>query len=135
MEAIDGDGSAWSYLSASLFAREAQELGAIWHGLSWSDEAILGGDPWEEAPGKGARQTDHDRPSTPRSEWHWEERPPDEWRPQVRAVEGGVEVTFVSYDPVGRESLGLRTDRYGATGYTFTELSRELGYGSGGLIH
>jgi hypothetical protein len=32
MDAIEGDGSAWSYLSASLFAREAAELGALWHG-------------------------------------------------------------------------------------------------------
>jgi len=31
MDGIDGDGSGWSYLCASLFAREIAELGAMWH--------------------------------------------------------------------------------------------------------
>jgi hypothetical protein len=45
MEAIEGDGTPWSYLSASLFAREAAEFGAIWHGCSWSAHAIVGAAP------------------------------------------------------------------------------------------
>jgi len=45
MEAIEGDGTPWSYLSASLFKREAQEFGALWHGRSWCDQSILGKSP------------------------------------------------------------------------------------------
>ncbi len=32
MQAIEGDGSPWSFVCASLFAREAAEFGARWHG-------------------------------------------------------------------------------------------------------
>jgi len=50
MDAIDGDGSPWSFLSASIFAREAAEFGAMWHGCHWSTHAILGTDPWQHDP-------------------------------------------------------------------------------------
>ena len=40
MDAIEGDGTPWSYLSSSLFAREAQEVGAMWHGCHWSTHKI-----------------------------------------------------------------------------------------------
>ena len=33
MQAIEGDGSPWSYLSASILSREAEEFGAMWHGV------------------------------------------------------------------------------------------------------
>ena len=39
MQAIEGDGSPWSYLSASILCREAAEFGAIWHGCIWSGKA------------------------------------------------------------------------------------------------
>jgi hypothetical protein len=45
MACIEGDGSAWSYLCASLLLREISEFGAFWHALSWSTHTI-----W--APGK-----------------------------------------------------------------------------------
>ena len=38
MQAIEGDGSPWSYLSASILSREAAEFGALWHGCVWSDQ-------------------------------------------------------------------------------------------------
>ena len=41
MQAIEGDGSPWSYLSASILSREAAEFGAMWHGCDWSDQTIL----------------------------------------------------------------------------------------------
>ena len=46
MEAIDGDGKPWSYLCASLLARELAEFGAMWHGCGWSEHAILGENPF-----------------------------------------------------------------------------------------
>ena len=45
MQAIEGDGSPWSYLSASILSREAAEFGAIWHGCVWSDQTILSKPP------------------------------------------------------------------------------------------
>ena len=135
MEAIEGDRSPWSYLCASLFAREAQELGALWHGRSWSDTAVLGADPWGENPNATPPQTDYDRPGTPRSEWQWTAAEPEEWRPQVRLGEDGIEVSFVTFAAIGRESLWRHVDRYRPTGYTFTEAGYELGVGGGGFIY
>ena len=45
MQAIEGDGSPWSYLSASILSREAVEFGAVWHGCVWSDQTILSKPP------------------------------------------------------------------------------------------
>ena len=45
MRAIEGDGSPWSYLSASILSREASEFGAFWHGLDWSVHTILSRPP------------------------------------------------------------------------------------------
>jgi hypothetical protein len=58
MEAIEGDGSPRSYLSASIFARECSELGADWHGRGWSDVQIIYEDPLKSG------KTDADR-------WKW----------------------------------------------------------------
>lgn len=40
MHAVEGDGSAWSYLCASLLVRELGEFGAIWHGVSWGTHSL-----------------------------------------------------------------------------------------------
>ena len=45
MQAIEGDGSPWSYLSASILSREASAFGAVWHGCVWSDQTILSKPP------------------------------------------------------------------------------------------
>ncbi len=45
MNAIDGDGTPWSYMCASILAREMAEFGAMWHGCDWDTHTILGADP------------------------------------------------------------------------------------------
>lgn len=55
MAAVEGDGAPWSYLSASILARELREFGALWHGCSWSTHAILGSDPWGSHAGTYVR--------------------------------------------------------------------------------
>ena len=40
MDAIDGDGSPWSYMCASILARELAEFVAMWHGCSWGTHTI-----------------------------------------------------------------------------------------------
>ena len=45
MEAIEGDGSAFSFLCASILARELREFGAMWHGRFWNDVELKGDDP------------------------------------------------------------------------------------------
>lgn len=41
-EVVEGDGSAISYISASIFVREMLEFGAHWHGEIWSYHEIVG---------------------------------------------------------------------------------------------
>ena len=53
MQAIESDGSPWSYLSASILCREAAEFGAVWHGCVWSDQTILSKPP-RQAGGQDA---------------------------------------------------------------------------------
>jgi hypothetical protein len=45
MAAFEGDGTPWSYLCASLLARELGEFGAMWHGYEWSTHDILEAKP------------------------------------------------------------------------------------------
>ncbi len=60
MQALEGDGSPWSYLSASILSREAAEFGAIWHGCVWSDQTILSKPP-RQADGQEALDEARDR--------------------------------------------------------------------------
>jgi hypothetical protein len=81
MEAIQGDGSAWSYLSASLLSRELQDFGALGEERIWVNEKIVDRPPgYEEGRvvnGLGAFVFIKLR--------DWEQRDlPDEWRPHVR---------------------------------------------------
>ena len=45
IQAIEGDGSPWSYLSASILCREAAEFGAVWHGCVCTDQTIISKPP------------------------------------------------------------------------------------------
>jgi hypothetical protein len=49
MEAIEGDGTPWSYLLASFLSRDGEELGAVWHGCYWRTHALLLESPFWEA--------------------------------------------------------------------------------------
>ena len=40
MDVIEDDGAPWSYLAASLVARELLEYGAMWHGIGWGTYEI-----------------------------------------------------------------------------------------------
>ena len=93
MEAVEGDGSPWSYVSASLFARELVEFGTLWHDCNWTNYVLLGSDPmsllqprddWE--PFRG--------PSGTPDDWHWRKPKPLDWRPQVCEEGSVVTVSF-----------------------------------------
>ena len=71
MHAIEGDGSPWSYLSASILSREAEEFGALWHGCVWSDQTILSKPPRQA---DGQETSDDARTLTsnaPVGHWTW----------------------------------------------------------------
>lgn len=131
MEAIEGNGSPWSYLCASLFAREATEFGALWHGVSWDETAIVGGDPFGGGPVEvGTAGGFSARPES----WTWHAEAPREWRPAVSQREEGPEVIFHTYSAVMPETLRRHHDRYGPLGYRFSEEGEDLASGPGGII-
>ena len=72
MEVIEGDGTPWSYLSASILWREAAEFGARWHGCMWSDQTILSAAPRQiDDPAALEDAWDELTADPPVGDWTW----------------------------------------------------------------
>jgi hypothetical protein len=129
MEAIEGDGTPWSYLCAALLGRELAEFGALWHGCSWSSHSILGEDPLEMArPLRGELAgTGLDRPEM----WEWHEDRPDEWLPTVCTVDNTAIVRFYTYSGEGTEAIYQHTDTFSIGSYVVANIDR-VAVASGG---
>jgi len=130
MEAIDGDGTPLSYLSASLLARELREFGAEWHGCWWSDHEILCADPW----GAGLPRRLIGQIGDPAG-WEWAGPRPGDWRATVMADGGAREVVFHSYTGLERDRIFRHRDRYRDGSYAPAMGSRVIATGPGGYIH
>ena len=117
MEAIDGDGSARSFLSASLLAREAAEIGAEWHGRSWSDHQILYEDPEVS------------------KEWKWLVDKPRCWLPAVEIVEVGASVRFYTFTEMGVVRITQWTDRFSHVGCAFKTEQVDICFGPGFRVY
>ena len=115
MQAIEGDGSPWSYLSASILCREAAEFAAIWHGCVWSDQTILSKPPREadSHAGSDAALTG----DAPASNWTWHGAVPRTWKPTYADRGATKEVVLHIHNPIGREEVYRATDTYPAGSY------------------
>jgi len=141
MEAIDGDGSPWSYLSASLLARELQEFGAIWHGCGWTTHCILSRNPLV-SPGRGARRRSIENPLQPDSsdpfenprEWKWLKSRHREWRPTVGKDAGSMVVRFYTYTGLGQYRICRHVDTYKPGSYCFKSEGTDIATGPGGYV-
>jgi hypothetical protein len=131
METIDGDKSPWSYLCASVLARELHEFGAIWHGCSWGTHTILGKDPW-----KGSRRNrdSMDFPSGNTTQWKWREPRPTEWQPQVTEDGRKITVTFYTFSGLGQEAIYRHKDSYCNGSYCFKSRRKKVATGPGGYV-
>ena len=129
-EAIVGDGSPWSYLCASLFAREAAEFGSEWHGRWWSDWEIIGMEPSSMSQRARSRLgiDDVDR-------FVWKEPKPAVWEPSVTVEGDGVVVAFHAYTGLEHERISRWEDRYEREGYTFTTQEVVIASAGVGYIH
>ena len=117
MQAIEGDGSPWSYLSASILSREAAEFGAIWHGCVWSDQTIHSKPP-RQADGQEA--LDEARELTgdvPIGNWTWRGSAPRTWKPTYSDRGTTREVVLHIHNPIGQEEAYRATDVYPAGSY------------------
>ena len=132
MEAIDGDGSPWSYLCASILKRELEEYGALWHGVGWGAHKILYRDPWHGLDPETENFAIDD--PAPRESWVWNEKPPDDWRPQVTGTDN-VEVVFYTYSGLGKEQVMRHFDSYSRGTYIPMTRTDVIAEGPGGYIH
>jgi hypothetical protein len=106
MEAIEGEGSPWSYLCASVLARELEEFGAWWHGLDWSTHLLVGRVP--------------DLQAAPQPEqWQWVAEPPAHWPPSVVLAEDSVTVRLHTYSEAYRKAFYEHRDTYPRGSYCF----------------
>ena len=130
MEAIDGDDSPWSYLSASLVKRELTEFGAMWHGCDWSTHRILGSGPLKSDGGSASVEAPRGSPE----DWLWQYDEPDEWHPTVKMDNAEVTVMFYTYSGLGRDAIYQQIDRFHRHSYRFTNETIKLAEGSSGYV-
>jgi len=117
MAVVEGDGTPWSYVCASLLGRELAELGAEWHGCDWSAHELHGG-----AELRGG-------------EWTVVGPRPGSYAPSVSLGEEGVTVTFWTYSGLGQERIVCHTDFFRAGGgYEFEATARVIAHGPGGYV-
>ena len=96
MTAVEGDGSPWSYLCASLAVRQLLDFAAFWHALyqhDWYEHVILAAWP----PPRSLLE----QPS-----WEWEGRAPLSWRPEVVVARDHVIVRIHTYRSAVRQQRG-----------------------------
>jgi hypothetical protein len=99
MEAVEGDGSPWSYVCASLLARQLGEFGAWWHGLDWSTHLLVGKQP--------------DLRNAPEPEkWRGVADPPTHWLPSVVRAEDAITVRLHTYSEVDHKAFYEHRDTY-----------------------
>ncbi len=114
---LEGDGSALSYFHASIFTRELLEMGALWHGCSWSTHEVL----------TSATQL-------PKQKWQWQGKRPRDWRPRVlQNPAGHWQVVFYSHSGLEQERIILHKDIF-EEGYRFNTEETTIALGEGGYI-
>ncbi len=131
MQAIEGDGSPWSYLSASILCREAEEFGAIWHGCVWSSQTILSKPP-RQADGQDVFSQEQTG-DTPVGNWTWQRAAPRTWEPTY--IERGTtkKIVLYTHTPVYTETICRATDTYRADSYDHKTRATVLCTGDSGI--
>ena len=135
MQAIEGDGSPWSYVSASILCREAAEFGARWHGCVWSDQTILSKPPRQAGdpgvPGDRRKLTGDE----PIGNWTWHGAVPRKWKPTYTERGPAKKVVLHIHHPVGTEAIYRATDTYRAGSYDCDTATTVVCTGEGGIIY
>jgi hypothetical protein len=126
MDAIDGDGSPWSLICASIFGREISEFGAMWHGCDWDTHEVLDADPWQEI--EISREDDETEP-----EKEWLQPRPTNWKPQVVQDGDRVTVTVLTFSGLGQEAIYRHTDVFSGS-YKFQADRQEVAKGGRGFV-
>jgi hypothetical protein len=131
MEAIEGDDSPYSYLCASLLARELEQFATISPESEWLNCFVLDADPWRSdngvahtLAGQGFRPEQHN--------WNWAGPRPEQWRPAVFMSQRSATVVFHAFSGVGRQRILAFEDRYLRGSYTFSRHEKAIAKGPAG---
>ena len=125
MDAVMGDVSPLSYLSASLLNRELYEFGAIWHGCTWSTHSII-----DEMPSS----VDAEEQSSQNQDWEWHESEPELWEPVVKITPKRASVVFHTFSGHDQESISRHTDTYRIGSYCFKAKTKIIASGPIGYV-
>lgn len=132
MEAIFGDGSPWSYLCASLLARELEDFAGFGSGLTWSTHLVLDGDPWKKhnslahaLAGLGFSNKSPD--------WQWVGARPRDWRPAVINNDGTTHVRFYTFTGFGQQQINYFEDQFRPDSLVFQRSKRLIAAGPQGI--
>jgi hypothetical protein len=134
MLAVDGDGSALSYLSSSLLARQLLEWGAFGNGVYWGTFKILGVNPLDNS--RMINNSDPKQgPTGSPEQWIWEGIRPAEWQPVV-ATKGvdRVNVTFYTYCGQDYQRITRHVDEYEAGSYILQTIDEVIARGPKGYF-
>ena len=137
MDAIEGDGSPYSYLCASLLARELEHFGTLSPDSEWLNCFILGSDPWIDSdPWNGSSGVAHALAgqgfTRDRRSWSWSGRQPSAWRPAVFMSQRTVTVIFHAFSGVRRQRIITFEDRYLRGSYSFNRQEKPIANGPNG---
>lgn len=132
MDGIDGEGSPWSYMCASFFARAISEFGAMWHGCDWDTYHLLDDDPWKET--ETGREDDVKDPTDSVVGKKWLQPRPSSWNPQVTQDGDRVTVTFFTLSELGGEVIYRHMDVYTPGSYKFEAKREQVATGGSGFV-
>ena len=135
MQAIEGDGSPWSYVSASILRREEAEFGARWHGCVWSDQTILSKPPRQaddpDVSGAEWKLTG----DAPVGNWTWRGAVPRTWEPTYAERGTTRKVVMHIRNPVVTDTIYRATDTYRADSYDCKTGTTVLCTGDSGIVY
>jgi hypothetical protein len=98
-DALEGDGSLSSFLSASIFLREVREFGRFGPQARWTHHRFVAEPP-------------------PKVTWQWRTKPPQDFSPKVVTLsDGQIVVEFFTCRVMKPIALFRHVDRYPATSY------------------
>ena len=131
MDSIEGDGSPWSYMCASILMRELTEFGAMWHGCNWNTHRVLDKPPWND----GKEPDSIIETASPTTEpWEWIDDQPGDWKPFVEKKRKAIETVFLTYSGLGQEAIYRHVDRYPAGEHRPKVSTEVIARGGGGFV-
>ncbi|WP_280768037.1 hypothetical protein [Salipaludibacillus daqingensis] len=133
VHALELDGSARSYLTATLLEKECQEYGALWHGVDWEVHHII--DDIET----GNKPRNIDETTLIEPEWmrsmNWQNRRSHTFDPVVKHLSSNtVLVQFYTYSELGEQAIYRHRDRFNKKTGDFKTETVVIAKGAGGFV-